>query len=306
MRLGRGNHVIEQDYSVKAPEPIGLLAGWGRYPIVVAEAMRLRGHRVIGLGVRDHADPQLAEACDEFDWIGLGTVGRAIRRFRRAGVRRAVMAGKIHKVMFYRPGWWLRHRPDLAAVRTFFRHFVTGARDRKDDSLLTALVDAYAAAGIRFEPPTDFAPELLVQAGHIAGRSLTVKQLRDVDFGWQLAKQMGALDIGQTVCVKDQAVIAVEAIEGTDLCIRRAGELCRQGGFTIVKVAKPQQDMRFDVPTVGLNTLESIAAAGGRVLAIEADRTILLDAKRFQDAAERLKLSVVALRHPTAAQRRAA
>jgi DUF1009 family protein len=286
-------------------EPIGLLAGWGRYPIVVAEALRRRGHRVIGLGVRDHADPQLAQLCDEFEWIGLGTVGRAIRHFRRRGVSRAVMAGKIHKVTFYRPGWWLRHRPDWTAVRTFYRHFVTGANDRKDDSLLTSLVGAYAAAGIRFEPATDFAPELLVQPGQVAGRALSAKQLRDVEFGWAMARQIGALDIGQTVCVKDQAVLAVEAIEGTDECIRRSGELCRQGGFTVVKVAKPHQDMRFDVPTVGLNTLESIAAAGGRVLAIEAERTILLDAALFHEAAQRLKLSVVALRQEAAAKRAA-
>jgi DUF1009 family protein len=286
-------------------EPIGLLAGWGRYPIVVAEAMRRRGHRVFGLGVRDHADPILAEVCDDFEWIGVGTVSGAIRRFRQAGVQRAVMAGKIHKVMFYHPKWWLRHRPDWGAVRTFYRHFVTGAKDRKDDSLLSALVGAYAAAGITFEPATNFAPELLVQAGQVAGRALSAKQLRDVEFGWELAKQMGRLDIGQTVCVKDQAVLAVEAIEGTDECIRRAGELCRQGGFTVVKVAKPQQDMRFDVPTVGLNTLESIAAAGGRVLAVEAERTILLDARLFHEAAQRLKLSVVALRNEAGALRAA-
>jgi DUF1009 family protein len=296
---------MEKKHLFDNAEPIGLLAGWGRYPIVVAEALRRRGHRVIGLGVRDHADPQLAQLCDEFQWIGLGTVGRAIRHFRRRGVTRAVMAGKIHKVTFYRPGWWLRHRPDWTAVRTFYRHFVTGANDRKDNSLLTALVDAYAAAGIRFEPATDFAPELLVLPGQVAGRALSARQLRDVDFGWAMARQMGALDIGQTVCVKDQAVLAVEAIEGTDECIRRAGELCRQGGFTVVKVAKPLQDMRFDVPTVGLNTLESIAAAGGRVLAIEAERTILLDAALFHEAAQRLKLSVVALRHESAAKRAA-
>jgi DUF1009 family protein len=286
-------------------EPIGLIAGWGRYPIVVAEALRRRGHRVIGLGVRDHADPSLAELCDEFEWIGVGTVGRAIRRLRRSGVSRAVMAGKIHKVMFYRPGWWLRHRPDWTAMRTFFGHFVTGSQDRKDDSLLGALVRAYAAGGIKFEPATNFAPELLVQAGHVAGRALSTKQLRDVEFGWTLAKQMGALDIGQTVCVKDQAVLAVEAIEGTDQCIRRAGDLCRHGGFSVIKVAKPQQDMRFDVPTVGLNTLETIAQAGGRVLAIEADRTILLDAILFHEAAQRLKLSVVAVRKEAAVLRAA-
>jgi DUF1009 family protein len=260
---------------------------------------------VIGLGVRDHADPQLAQVCDHFDWIGLGSVGQVIREFRQHGVRRAVMAGKVHKVTFYRPGWLMRHRPDWTALRTFYRHFVTGASDRKDDSLLSALVGAYNAAGIEILPATDFAPDLLVQPGQLAGRPLSARQIRDVEFGWQLAKHMGGLDVGQTVCVKDQAVLAVEAIEGTDECIRRAGELCRQGGFAVVKVAKPQQDMRFDVPTVGLNTLESIAAAGGRVLAIEAERTIFLDAKLFHQTAQRLRLSVVALRKDRALSRAA-
>lgn len=281
-------------------EPIGLLAGWGRYPIVVAEELRRRGHRVVCTAVRDHADPALAELCDEFHWVGMGSIGGIIRRFRQHGVERAVMAGKIHKVLFYRPGWWLRHHPDWTAARTFYRHFVTGTKDRKDDSLLLAIVQVFADSGVTFEPATDFAPQLLVASGQVAGKPLTVKQLRDVDFGWDLAKQMGGLDVGQTVCVKDQAVLAVEAIEGTDLCIRRAGELCRQGGFTVVKVAKPQQDMRFDVPTVGMKTLESLAAAGGKVLAIEADSTILLDSQEFQEAAARLKLSVVAMHRQTA------
>lgn len=281
-------------------EPIGLLAGWGRYPIVVAEELRRRGHRVVCTAVRDHADPALAELCDEFYWVGMGSIGGIIRRFRQHGVERAVMAGKIHKVLFYRPGWWLRHHPDWTAARTFYRHFVTGTKDRKDDSLLLAIVQVFADSGVTFEPATDFAPQLLVASGQVAGKPLTVKQLRDVDFGWDLAKQMGGLDVGQTVCVKDQAVLAVEAIEGTDLCIRRAGELCRQGGFTVVKVAKPQQDMRFDVPTVGMKTLESLGAAGGKVLAIEADSTILLDSQEFQEAAARLKLSVVAMHRQTA------
>jgi DUF1009 family protein len=288
---------IMSDIAVETPqgEAIGILAGWGRYPIIVAESLRRRGFRVIGLGVRDHADPQFARVCDEHEWIGLGSVGRVIRMFREHGVKRAVMAGKIHKVTFYRPGWLLRHRPDWTAMRTFYRHFVTGAKDRKDDSLLSALVNAYAAAGIEIIPATDFAPELLVEPGLLSGRPLSTKQARDVEFGWELAKHMGRLDVGQTVCVKDQAVLSVEAIEGTDECIRRAGELCRQGGFIVVKVAKPQQDMRFDVPTIGLNTLESIAAAGGRILAVEAHRTILLDARLFHQTAQRLKLSVVAL-----------
>jgi DUF1009 family protein len=285
--------------------PIGLLAGWGRFPFFVAESLRRQGRRVVGLGIHDHTDPELAKLCAEFDWIGLGGIGKAIRRFRGWGARQAVLAGKVHKVTFFRPGWWLRHRPDWTAAKTFYRHFVTGARDRNDDTLLGALVEAFARGGVSIEPATKFAPELLVSAGTVAGRALSAKQERDVEFGWNLAKRMGSLDVGQTVCVKDQAVLAVEAIEGTDACIRRAGELCRQGGFTVVKVAKPKQDMRFDVPTVGIGTLESVAAAGGRVLAIEADRTILLDGDVFREAAERLKLSVAAIRDESAVVRAA-
>lgn len=280
--------------------PIGLLAGWGSYPFAVARALRKQGRRVAGIGIRDHADPRLADLCDHFCWIGIGGIGRAIRHFQRWGVTQATMAGKVHKVLLFQPGWWITHRPDWKTLRAFSPHLI-GSRDRRDDSLLQTVVDAFARDGITFEPATTFAPELLVKCGHIAGKSLSTKLQRDVDFGWELARQMGGLDVGQTVCVKNQAVIAVEAIEGTDACIRRTGELCKSGGFTVVKVAKPQQDMRFDVPTVGLRTLQSLADAGGRVLAIEANRTILLDQDQFCRAAERLKLTVVALRESESA-----
>jgi len=277
------------------------LAGWGSYPFAVARALRKQGRRVAGVGIRDHADPRLADLCDHFCWIGIGGLGRAIRHFHRWGVSQATMAGKVHKVLLFQPGWWITHRPDWKTIRAFSPHFLAGTRDRKDDTLLQTVVDVFARDGITFQPATSFAPELLVKPGHIAGKGLSGKLERDVNFGWELARQMGGLDVGQTVCVKNQAVIAVEAIEGTDACIRRAGELCKAGGFTVVKVAKPQQDMRFDVPTVGLKTLQSLADAGGRVLAIEADRTILLDQDQFCRAADRLKLSVVALRESAAA-----
>ncbi len=271
-----------------------MIAGWGNLPIVVAEALRAQGRSVAGIGIRDHADPRLASFCDHFAWIGSGKLGRATRLFQRWGVSQATMVGKIHKVLFLQPRWWLRHTPDWKTFKAFAPFLITGTKDGKDDTLLGIVVDLFASAGISFLPATDIAPELLVKPGQIAGRPLTAKQQKDVYFGWQLAKQMGRLDVGQTVCVKDQIVIAVEAIEGTDLCIRRAGQLCRRGGFTVVKVAKPQQDMRFDVPTVGVKTLESIAESGGKVLALEADRTILLDGEEFIHAADRLKISVVA------------
>ena len=283
------------------PNKVGLLAGWGSYPAAVAAALRAQGYEIYCIGLKDHADERvLRPLCTDFRWLGFGKFGQAIAYYRGRGVRQAVMAGKFHKKLLYQPWVWLRHLPDGTAVRGFYHHFVTGKKDNKDDSLLGAAVDVFAAGGIEFLPATDFVPELLAVAGQYTRRGLSAAQQRDVEFGWQLAKAMGRLDVGQTVVVKDRAVIAVEAIEGTDACIRRAGELCPSGGFTVVKVAKPEQDMRFDVPTIGRGTLESLAGAGGRVLAIEADKTILLDMTQVIDYADRHQLVIVALREAEA------
>lgn len=274
---------------------IGLVAGWGRYPIVVAEALVRQGYRVYCLGIKDHADRSLADICHDYREIGGCKLGKAIRYFRRAGVTRATMAGKVHKVLFFRRFGWLRHMPDLRTIRIFFPHFGTKTKDRKDDTLLRAVVDAYAEDGITFAPATDFAPELLVKLGTLSRRQLRSAEAKDIEFGWQLAKELGRLDVGQSVAVKGQAVLAVEAIEGTDQCIERAGRLCPQGGFTLVKVAKPQQDMRFDVPTIGIGTLETLLASGGRVLAVEADKTILIDQEQVVEFANRHRLTLVAV-----------
>ena len=225
----------------------------------------------------------------------LGQLGQGDSVFSRCDVEQATMAGKFHKALLYQPRVWLRHLPDWTFIKTFYHYFVTHKRDNKDDTLLGALTDAFAADGITFHPATDFAPELLVKPGQIAGRPPSATQQADIEFGWEIAKQMGRLDIGQSMCVKDRAVLAVEAIEGTDACILRAGELCKKGGFTVVKVAKPQQDMRFDVPTVGVRTLRTMLAAGAKVLAIEGGRTILLDDEEFRQFAAQHKISVIAL-----------
>ena len=284
------SRVIEYD-----PKTIGLLAAWGRFPIVVAESLKRNGHRVCCLGVKDHADRMLANICDEFDWVGLAKLGQASRWFARHGVSQATMAGKIHKVSLLKRGAWLRHFPDWTTFQAFYPHFVSRRSDRKDDTLLLVVVDTFARHGIEFLPATDFAPELLVAPGQVAGRPLSMAEFADVEFGWYLAKRMGGLDVGQSVCVKGRAVLAVEAIEGTDQCIARAGKLCGQGGFTVVKTAKPEQDMRFDVPTVGIGTLEVMAQSGGQVLAVEGNRTILLNDENFRRFAESQGISVVAV-----------
>lgn len=277
------------------PTRIGVLAGWGRYPLIVTETLKRSGHQVFCLGVKDHADPALAAIADDFHWVGLGKFGHASSWLRRNHVAKATMAGKIHKVTLMQPLVILRHMPDWRTLRRLWPHFVSKRKNRNDDSLLMAVVEEFAMDGIEFAPATDFAPELLVRAGQLSERGPSAAQRLDIEFGWRLAKEMGRLDVGQSVAVKGRAVLAVEAIEGTDACIRRAGELCKSREFTIVKTAKPQQDMRFDVPTIGLGTLRTMAEAGGRVLAVEAGRTIILDEPQVIDFANRHRMVVVAL-----------
>ena len=224
---------------------------------------------------------------------GVAEIGGAIEFFRRHGAARATMAGKIHKTKLFAHGAWLRHLPDRTGLKTFWPHFVTRRRDNRDDSLLGAISAAFDAGGVRICPATDFAPELLAAGGILAGRPLSAGEQKDVVFGWRLAKELGRLDIGQTVVVKNRAPIALEAIEGTDECIRRAGRLCPAGGMVVVKVAKPQQDLRFDMPTIGIGTLQSLRAAGARLLVVEAGKTILVDASELADFALRSGITIV-------------
>ena len=260
-----------------AGETIGILAGWGRYPVAVAEAIRRHGGRTAVLAIRGHADQELESCADVYGEVGVAEIGGAIAFFRRAGCLRATMAGKIHKTKLFSKGAWRHLLPDWTGLQTFWPHFISRRSDNRDDSLLSAIAKAFDAGGVRICPATDFAPELLAAGGLLAGPRLGPAKLADIAFGWRLAKELGRLDIGQTVVVRNRAPIALEAIEGTDECIRRAGRLCAAGGLVVVKVAKPQQDERFDMPTIGIGTLQSLKAAGASVLVIEAGRTILVD-----------------------------
>jgi DUF1009 family protein len=206
------------------------------------------------------------------------------------------LAGKLFKdkLLFHGFGW-MGLLPDLTCLRAVGSIFVTRKRDARDDSILGSVVAAYRKAGITMIAVNEIAPQLLVQEGVIAGAKLSRKHWADIRFGWTIARQMGGLDIGQSITVKDQLVLAVEAIEGTDALISRTGQLCPRGGFILVKVAKPQQDMRFDVPTIGPRTVEQMAAAGGKMIAIEAGRTILVQREQTIATASRLGVSIVAI-----------
>lgn len=273
---------------------IGLVAGWGDLPVRVAQALKKQGFQIYCLAIKDHADPILKEICDQHQVFGLGKMGAQVRYFRRWGVTEAVMAGKIFKVKIFERFSLLKHLPDFTTMKHFYPMLVLKKKDRRDDTLLGMVTELYSQNGIAFSPATDYAPDLLIKPGCLTKKKPGPSQYKDIQFGWTMAKEMGRLDIGQSVCIKNQAVIAVEAIEGTDESIRRAGELC-QGDFTVVKVAKPNQDMRFDVPTVGIQTIERLRDAGGIVLAIEAHKTIVLDQAETIRLADQYGIAIVAV-----------
>ena len=279
--------------------PIGLIAGWGSFPIEVAEHVIKSGRRICCIAINDHASPDLESICDHVRWSGVGKFGAHIRYFRRHGVREVTMAGKLFKSeLLFKGSVWIKHCPDLTAIRTFGPHLLGSRPDARDDSLLLAVTKTYAKQSITVCPATDFAPELLVNQGLIAGKSLSIKQSRDAEFGWKVAKQMGGMDIGQSITIKNGTVLGVEAVEGTDQCIARTGELCPNGGWTLVKVSKPNQDMRFDVPTIGPQTILGVADHGGTAIVIEADKTILVQREETLQLANRRGVTIIAIQQP--------
>jgi DUF1009 family protein len=224
--------------------------------------------------------------------VGIAKLGAMIRTFRHRGITRIVMAGKVTKNVMYTPWRILQLCPDFRTLQWWYRR---ARADNRDDSLLLSVIDEFEREGMTFASALEFCPELLVKEGILTRRAPTAAERKDIEFGWVMAKEMGRLDVGQSVAVKEKATLAVEAIEGTDRCIERAGLLCRAGGWTLVKVAKPQQDMRFDVPTIGVTTIENLRKAGARVLAIEADKTIVIDQPDVVALADRYGMSIVAL-----------
>jgi len=273
-------------------EPIGLIAGWGQFPVLFARKAQSLGIPVVCVGIRGMADRAALEPyCQRFYWTRLAAMSRPIRCFRREGVRRWTMAGKVFKVRVYSAFRWLTLLPDWRMIRFwFFRR----RPDNADDTITRGIIDEFAREGLVCTSALDLCPELLVRRGVLTRRMPSAREETDIEFGWHLAKEMGRLDVGQSVAVRERAVLAVEAIEGTDAAIRRAGELCPAGGIVVVKVSKPQQDMRFDVPTVGPSTIQSMKAAGGTALAIEADRTILLDEAETIRLADEFAIAIVA------------
>lgn len=258
---------------------LGLIAGSGHFPLCVARSARARGLRVAAVAFRDFADPAIADLVDELRWLYVGELSALIEALRGAGVRDAIIAGQVPKQNLY---------SDTPSVRFDERaqDLLERLRDRRDHSILGALADLLASEGIDLRPQDELIPDLMAPRGHVAGPSPTPDGRADLDFGWPLAKRVAALQIGQTVVVKGRAVMAVEAIEGTDRAVRRGGTLGGPG-TSVIKVARADQDPRFDLPTVGPSTLRAMIEVRAGLLAVEAGRSVLLDRDEMAQLANR-------------------
>jgi DUF1009 family protein len=265
------------------PHRIGLIAGSGRFPALFAAAAAARGLGVVCVAYRGEADPALEAKVAEITWVDLGQLGKLIKALKAGGVSEVVLAGGISKQTMYRA------KPDIKAVMLLAR-----LKDRSDDGVLRALAAELEANGLKVVDPTAYLSELLARPGHIAGPKPSADQLKDVAFAMRLAREVGRLDIGQTVVVKMRAVVAVEAMEGTDRCIARAAGLCGPGAV-VAKACKPIQDVRFDLPAIGPGTIDVMAQGQAAVLAVEAGKTIVLDAEELVRRAEAANVSVLAV-----------
>ena len=266
---------------------VGLIAGNGRFPFLVLDAARAQGHAVTILAIQEEASADLAAAAArepraDFHWVSLGQLSKAIDILRRADVQHAVMAGQVKHVKIFSG-----IVPDRLLLSVLLK-----LKARNTDALIAAVAQVLRDEGIELLDSTAYLEPLLARAGQLSARPLTADEQQDITFGYGMADRIAALDIGQTIVVKSAAVVAVEAMEGTDDVIARAGRLAGQGAC-VIKVAKPNQDMRFDVPVVGVATIEAMRGAGATALSIDAGRTLLVDGDAVIQAADRAGIAIV-------------
>ena len=267
-------------------ETLGLLAGIGHLPVDVAQSAKKLGYKVVAIAVVADTDPELPENADVFYTINVGKVGKILQTLKLHDVKNVTMIGKVTKEVLYKNGVMI---PDLTTIRV-----LASLPDRKDDTIMNAIVKLIEDKGMHVMDQTVLIQPLLPEPGVLTKRKPTEQEWEDMRFGFRMAKELGRLDIGQTVVVKNRAVIALEAIEGTDACILRGGFLGK-GGVVVAKTAKPAQDNRFDMPSVGTTTLTSMIHAGATGIVIEAGRTLLVDRKRTLAMAEEKGITIVSM-----------
>jgi DUF1009 family protein len=266
-------------------ERIGLIAGNGRFPIIFADNARKLGYQVFAVAHEGETEPELERHVDRIHWIKIGQLNKLITAFKHDGVRQAVMLGGIKKTHVF------------TTVRPDFRTLALATRLAlwKDDDILREFASELEREGIVICESTFGLEGILAEEGLLAARRPTEKEWEDIRYGWEVARAIGRLDIGQCVVIKDRVVVAVEAVEGTDGAIQRGGELAKEGAV-VVKRCKPQQDLRFDLPAIGPKTIEVMASVKASVLAIEAGRTVLLDRELTLQRAQDARIAVVGIK----------
>lgn len=267
--------------TIPHPKKIGLIAGNGKFPLLLAQEARRQGDTVVAVALKEEADPDLEKAVDAIAWLSLGQLGKTIAYFKNQAVDRAVMAGQVRHTQLFRD-----IVPDARAAKLLAKIV-----NKKADTLLSAVAREFEQEGIQFLPSTTYLDHLLCPAGPLTERKPTSREGADIAFGLPLARAIAGHDIGQTLIVKDKTVVAVEAMEGTDACIRRAGEVAG-AGCVIIKVARPKQDLRFDVPVIGPRTIATMRTAGAALLALQAQSTLVLEKETVVEAANDAELCI--------------
>ncbi|MDD5084456.1 MAG: UDP-2,3-diacylglucosamine diphosphatase LpxI [Candidatus Omnitrophica bacterium] len=262
---------------------IGIIAGGGKYPFLIAKEAMVKGYEVCVCAVAGECDPDISGIVKRLAWVKLGELGKLIKFFKSENVRDVFFAGNITKPSLFSG----RVKPDFEMLKVAFR-----LKDRKDMTLLESVAHRLEEKGMRFVDPLPFMGDSLPGAGILTKRKPLGREREDIEFGWPVAKELARLDIGQTIVVKEKAVLAVESIEGTDETIRRGGRL-GSGDVVVVKAARPRQDMRFDVPAVGINTIRVMKESGAKVLAFEAGKTIFIDKADVVQEADKAGITII-------------
>jgi DUF1009 family protein len=261
----------------------GLIAGNGKFPFLVAEGARRAGVSLAVAAIKEETDPAIERVAERVTWVGIGQLGRMIRFFKREGVEKAIMAGQVKHVQIFSGAL-----PDVRMLK-----MLISLPRRNTDALIGGVAAELAREGIELIDSTYFLQDHLPQEGVLTRRAPDERERGDIEYGLEVAREIARLDLGQTIVVRSRACVAVEAMEGTDATVRRAGQLAK-GRLTVVKVAKPNQDMRFDVPVVGVPTIETMAEAGATCLCVTAGKTLIFDREEMLALANRRRITVVA------------
>jgi DUF1009 family protein len=269
---------------------LGLIAGEGVFPMLVARGARAAGRKVVCAALAGNAAPELQGEVDHFRWVGVLRLGQWIRMLRAAGCEQAIMVGRVRKSQMYSRWRYFQYVPDLRTIKIWFTRL---RRDKRDHAVLLAVADELAKEGITLIDSTAYCADQLSTLGVMTRTQPTAAQWADIRFGYDICRTVSKMDIGQAIAVMDKDVIAVEAVEGTNVMIERAGRYCKVGGWTLIKVANTQQDMRMDVPSIGVTTMEKLAEARAGCLVLEPGKTILLEKQKVLDLADQLKIAVV-------------